>query len=257
MAKRPLDVSVFLDKSLRMLCGVAPTARGRVLDFGCGAGDIVQALLPYGYDVHGCDIKPTWEPDGELGEQRLRAILQDPYRLPFEDDSFDAVYSWTVLEHAHNKEECFREIRRVLRPGGYALHIFPSKWYLPREPHSLVPLLNFFWPHCPRWWLALWAILGIRNSYQQGHTWRHVVEGNTKFFTERASYWTNRRIRALSVEVFGNYASPMRFYIEHGYGGFPRAARRLPFKTLSGWVSAQFRMNLILQQKTVPTPLGG
>ena len=39
--------------------------------------------------------------------------------LSFEDESFDAVYSWGVLHHSPNTEKCFAEVCRVLKPGGF------------------------------------------------------------------------------------------------------------------------------------------
>ena len=40
--------------------------------------------------------------------------------LSFENDSFDAVYSFGVLHHSPNTKKCFEEVCRVLRPGGFA-----------------------------------------------------------------------------------------------------------------------------------------
>ena len=42
----------------------------------------------------------------------------DAERLPFPDDSFDVVYSWGVLHHSPDTPQAFREVHRVLRPGG-------------------------------------------------------------------------------------------------------------------------------------------
>jgi len=112
----------------------------RVLDFECGSGHLVKELLSYGYDAYGCDTNL----DRSAGE-RCREIGTAPYRLPFENDFFDVVLSTSVLEHARNPHEYLAEIRRVLKPNGVAMHLFPGKWYLPREPHILVPLANYFY----------------------------------------------------------------------------------------------------------------
>jgi ubiquinone/menaquinone biosynthesis C-methylase UbiE len=47
-------------------------------------------------------------------------LVASAERLPFEDDSFDFVYSWGVLHHAENPERTFEEVRRVLAPSGEA-----------------------------------------------------------------------------------------------------------------------------------------
>ncbi len=47
--------------------------------------------------------------------------------LPFEDASFDLAVSLWVLEHVKNPEDLFREIARVLKPGGFFAFVTPNK----------------------------------------------------------------------------------------------------------------------------------
>jgi SAM-dependent methyltransferase len=94
----------------------------KVLDFGCGRGEVVEEFLSEGYDAFGCDIELARETD------RLRLIDAEPYRVPFDDDAFDFVVSEQVFEHVHDFDQAVREIARVLRPGGVSLHVFPSRY---------------------------------------------------------------------------------------------------------------------------------
>lgn len=245
----PEKAAAFFAVAAEQLCGFPDASKVKILDFGCGHGNLVERLLARQYDAFGCDIRARWGDDPIVEERRLKVIGQGPYAIPFGDGTFDAVISTSVFEHVQNKEESFREIHRVLRPGGYSMHLFPSKWYLPREPHNLVPLVNFFWPRCPRWWLALWARLGVRGRFQQGMNWRQVVDSNADYFVNGTSYWPNSRYRKLSLRIFGNYSTPMRFYIDHAFGGVARLGRKLPFRRLSGWMTAQLRMIFIVQRK--------
>lgn len=112
-------VAIFIDTAMSHFSGLARPLT--VLDFGCGEGQLVHALVRRGFDAYGCDIAGV-----PVGQGRLRQV-GSPYRLPFGDDSIDVVVSTSVLEHALNKEECFREIHRVLRPGGLAMHLYPGK----------------------------------------------------------------------------------------------------------------------------------
>src|SRR5262245_15640403 len=127
----------FFDRAIGELAGFARAGKVRVLDFGCGAGELVGHLLALGYDAHGCDIVLASDAPGiAAAPQRFKQIAQAPYRLPYDDASFDVVLSTSVLEHARNPEEYLVEIRRVLAPGGVAMHLLPGKWYLPYERTS-------------------------------------------------------------------------------------------------------------------------
>src|SRR5262249_49422074 len=159
----------FIESVLRLELGVAPPAR--VLDLGCGSGGLVAALAERGYEAHGCDVVVSWDDD----HGRLAPIQTNPYHLPYADANFDAVISTSALELARTKTELFAEVHRVLRPGGATSHVYPSKYYLPAEPHIHVPLVSWLWPRVPRVWLAIWALAGVRNEFQRGMPWREVV----------------------------------------------------------------------------------
>jgi ubiquinone/menaquinone biosynthesis C-methylase UbiE len=94
---------------------------GRVLDWGCGFGQVSDLLLRNGLNVTSFDYRLD-KPDGVYPLERfphIRAHLStDPRRLPFEDASFDAVLSSGVLEHVEDPDASLDEIRRVLVPGG-------------------------------------------------------------------------------------------------------------------------------------------
>lgn len=219
----------------------------RVLDFGCGAGHCVQALLDLGIDAYGADIDGDWTMDRVAARDRIGTIGMAPYRLPFPDDHFDAVISSTVLEHAVNKEELLREIRRILKPGGWSMHVLPSKWYLPLEPHIQVPLVNILWPHVPRWWLALWALLGIRMPSQRGMSWREVRDWNANYVEHGLHYWRPARLADACRRIFGNYRAPAGYFAANSHGRAAAILNRLP--GLGPWLFSTFRMTFIVSQK--------
>jgi SAM-dependent methyltransferase len=239
----------FFVRAMRELGAASDDATLRVLDFGCGQGDFVRALNELGLEAQGCDFQSRLGPSAAL-----HPIDPDPYRLPFDDDSFDFVLSTNVLEHAQNVETCYREIRRVLKTGGKAMHVFPSKWYLPTEPHIWVPLMNWVWPRRPRWWLTLWALLGVRKVSQRGMPWRVVVDDNDAYLRDHCSYLSSSRHHQVSVRVFGNAAWPMSFYIEHSPGGVGRLGRRLPLRRIYGWVARELRVSFLVQTKVTRPP---
>ena len=83
----------------------------RVLDLGCGNGSGVAALLALGYEAVGCDLrlrKSGPHRDRLYREGRLR-VMESPRRLPFDDETFDGVFSQNVLEHVQDYEATLSE----------------------------------------------------------------------------------------------------------------------------------------------------
>lgn len=169
-----------------------PGPGSRALDLGCGGGDTVSSLLTEGFDAFGCDLKFR---DG-LNTERLRAdgrirtIELAPYRLPFDDDSFDLVVSDQVFEHVQDYAPTIAEIARVTRPGGVGLHIFPPRWSL-REVHVMVPLGGAIQNPV---WLRLWAKLGVRNPHQREASVDEVVAINRRYLQDNVNYLSRREI---------------------------------------------------------------
>ena len=86
--------------------------RGRVLDVGCGIGD----MLRYRENTVGVDINQSTVEFCK--QQGLNARLMTPDELPFGDAEFDGVMLDNVLEHLVAPLPLLVEIHRVLRPGG-------------------------------------------------------------------------------------------------------------------------------------------
>jgi SAM-dependent methyltransferase len=102
---------------------IAADAPGRVLDWGCGFGQVTALLRERGLDTEAFDFRPAETESGPRQLARYPEItayieIADPVALPYPDDRFDAVLSCGVLEHVGAPEDSLAEIRRVLRPGG-------------------------------------------------------------------------------------------------------------------------------------------
>ena len=91
---------------------------GRVLDLGCGDGQISRLLAGGGARVVGID--PTWNQIRVAHERGGGATYarSGAAALPFADGSFDAVVACLVFEHIDDVDAAIAEVARVLRPGG-------------------------------------------------------------------------------------------------------------------------------------------
>src|SRR5512135_691246 len=90
--------------------------RARVLEVGIGDGDNLP-LLPSGWEVYGVDIARSQLAAcrERFPEMRDRLVWAEAEALPFEDGTFDAVYSVGGFNYFRDHEAALRELRRVAR----------------------------------------------------------------------------------------------------------------------------------------------
>jgi SAM-dependent methyltransferase len=120
----------------------------RVLELGGADGFQASLIRESGHDVSAIDV---------AGRPRTQVSFHpvedyDGFRIPFDDGTFDVVFSSNVLEHIPHLPDTLAETRRVLRPGGVGVHLVPSAtWRL--------------WTtaaHYP--WLVTYALRGGRST---------------------------------------------------------------------------------------------
>jgi SAM-dependent methyltransferase len=92
------------------------TGATKVLDVGCGDGQVSRLAARLGAEVVGID--PTWN-CVSVAHQRGSAVARaGAAQLPFADASFDAVVACLVFEHIRDVDDAIAEVARVLQPGG-------------------------------------------------------------------------------------------------------------------------------------------
>ena len=128
----------------------------KVLEIGVGAGTDHLQWARAGADLSGVDLT-----DAAIETTRARLAMYgfssklqrvDAETLPFEDETFDIVYSWGVIHHSEYPEKILLEARRVLKPGGKLIAMFYGR-------HS--PLVVKLW---------------IRHALRKGKPWRSLAE---------------------------------------------------------------------------------
>jgi len=187
--------------------GMPFTMRDRILDFGSGDGWMVYAFRKLGYRAYGADMAPAaprvtrlMEQEGlsQPGDSATGLIDKDKYRIPFEDDSFDVVVSWEVMEHVQDHRSALSEIKRVLKPGGRSFHVFPAR-YRPMEPHILVPFATMIQS---RPYLLFWSLMGFGDGKGLS-AWQTACKEHD-FLKHQTRYLSKKEIRQLVEADFGN-----------------------------------------------------
>lgn len=97
---------------------------GSLLDVGCGRGDMLSALFDAGYSVAGVDLSPTSIESCKPHPIKIANLETEPF--PYGDESFDYIFSKSVIEHLNQPLPFLKQTLRVLKPEGNAIIMTPS-----------------------------------------------------------------------------------------------------------------------------------
>lgn len=204
-----------------------------MLDFGCGSGPVVKMGLDRGLTIYGADtyagMHEAYQDNvRDSGEKALQDHIKriENGRIPFEDNTFDVVTTNMVFEHVADPLPSLREIKRVLKPGGVFLALFPVRetaW----EGH-----VKLWFPHwmkaCPAVqipYLRLMHKLGF-GSKSEKYTKGDFAQNVRTYLNDYTFYHPICFVEAWWNDVFG--AAPERHEISHMIYRYPK------LKTLAG-----------------------
>jgi len=205
----------------------------RVLDWGCGRGDLVLWMRQRGWDASGIDIEPRYV---ENGRKSFAALGVDPAALAhaseLEDlaaDPFDIVVSYMVLEHVTDLGATARDMRKVLRPGGVGLHLYPGRWR-PVEAHVGVPFVHMFQGRTRRRILEMF----VRSGWDRRSHWglaaasdSEIVERFSDYLEESTRYRSGREIlRTFRDAGFSARISMTEHRLARPHGPLPESLLR-------------------------------
>jgi 2-polyprenyl-3-methyl-5-hydroxy-6-metoxy-1,4-benzoquinol methylase len=190
--------------------GIVLAPGARLLDFGCGNGELVYVFRAAGFDCYGCDIHDYLglrRPEdrryfsimaAESVQRDNSTVDWDRFQLPYESATFDFIFSLEVFEHVLDHASVLKEIARVLKPEGASIHSFPSKFRL-IEPHLRVPGGSLFKSAA---YFLPWALLGIRNEHQGEWSAMTTACLNSRYAHTGINYLSPWRLRHLARQWF-------------------------------------------------------
>ncbi len=117
--------------------------RARILEIGAGTGQQALELKKRGFDITAIEIADS----NYASNRQFQIIDYDGRHIPLPDASVDIVFSSNVLEHVPDLAQMHSEIRRVLKPGGFCIHVLPTHGWrfwtsLTSYPDAVVYFIN-------------------------------------------------------------------------------------------------------------------
>lgn len=119
---------------------------GKILDVGCGTGDFVKHLAPSVWKVYGTEYSPQM---ARVAQDRCRIDVFIGFlkQAQYENESFDAVTMWHVLEHVPDPSSEIREIFRILRKGGLIVIEVPNLNFILKKSYKMPLSRNMHLTH--------------------------------------------------------------------------------------------------------------
>lgn len=166
-----------------------------ILDIGCGAGFLANALAMHGHHVTGIDLSLR---SLEIAKKRdrtehVRYMQLDAFALPFLDRSFDVICAMDFLEHVEMPGQIIRDVARLLRPKGlfffhtfnrnlwsYLIVIKGVEWCIPNTPANMHVYSYFIKPAelegwCEQSGLKLQEMRGLSPRMSSPAFWKSLL----------------------------------------------------------------------------------
>ena len=151
----------------------------KILDIGCGNGEISKNLQALGNEVYGIDAS---ESAREYIKDKLVKVDIQKDTYPFDDNTFDVVFSKSVIEHLHEPDHMLKEAYRVLKKGGTIITMTPSWKHSYRE--------QFYVDHTH-------VTPFIRHSLKVIHELENFSEVQCDYFYQLPIVWKNPWVKII------------------------------------------------------------
>lgn len=111
-------------KSMNLIEKYSPQ-RGKLLDVGTAGGSFLAVAKGRGWEVAGCEPN-KWMTEWGKKEYGIEIVPGTIFDMELQDNSFDVVTLWDVLEHTPDPKLILKECNRVLKPGGLLVVNYPD-----------------------------------------------------------------------------------------------------------------------------------
>jgi len=129
----------------------------RVIEIGCGSGSNIIMLNEMRSDVE-CNTLDNSQIAVDLIKQKIpNSYLADCRETPFEDDTFDLVFSAGLMEHFKDEQPFLNEMKRILDKDGFLVTFIPARY-------SIWQLYQLF--HLGQW----------QHGYEKSYTYNKLVQ---------------------------------------------------------------------------------
>jgi len=110
--------------------------RGRILDVGCGTKPYREIIEARCEEYIGMDINRE-------GKEESVDVVGNAQHLPFEENAFDVVAAFQLMEHLPDPNAFLAECYRVVKPGGHVLITTPFMWGEHEQPRDFYRYTRF------------------------------------------------------------------------------------------------------------------
>lgn len=131
---------------------IEPNKNAKILDIGSADGTFSKVILEKSQakELTGIDVVETsvnWANKHWKKNKKMKFAVGDGHKLEYKSNFFDAVFILEVLEHVHDPARILKEVKRILKKGGYGVFLVPSD-------NLLFKIVWFLWLHFyPRGWV--------------------------------------------------------------------------------------------------------
>lgn len=164
-----------------------PSSRRRVLDIGCGSGNLLNVLSKYFIECYGIDNAKEMIELAKRKDTNFKLVCGNAERLPYEDEYFDYVVSHTTFHHL-DQEKATEEVKRVLKKDGKFVMVD-----VVLEKNKFRKKLEKFFYRYFLSWLRMALRDGIKKTigawkYSEGPIWSGHIRSEKHLFLNKQQF---------------------------------------------------------------------